>query len=324
MFGIKFMKANPTTYVLHYSNGKIKREGVGLSFFYYAPFSTIVSIPIASSDLPYVFNEITADFQSVTVQGQITYRISDARQLSKLLDFSLALNGKYRCDDPELLKQRLIGTAQVATKSVVQRLVLREALVSSTSIVNEVINELKNADSVKMLGVDVIGFSILSIRPTPEMARAMEAEAREAFQRKSDEAIYARRNAAVEQERMIKESELNTEIAVEEKRRKIRETQMAAEIAIEEQRALLIDQRVENDRKDTDSRAYALETTLAPLRNMDWKTLMAVSSGAGDSKLMISLAFRELAENAQKIGELNITPDLLNTLLDTRLDTRKK
>lgn len=323
MFGIKFMKANPTSYVLHYSDGKIKREGVGLSFFYYAPFSTIVSVPIASADLPYIFNEITSDFQSVTIQGQVTYRVGDAKQLAKLLDFSLAQNGQYRCEDPELLKQRLVGTAQISTKSVIQRLTLRDALVSSTSIVREVIEDLKNADSVKMLGVEIIGFSILSIRPTPEMARAMEAEAREAFQRKADEAIYARRNAAVEQERMIKESELNTEIAVEEKRRKIRETQMAAEIAIEEQRSQLIDQKVENDRKDTDSRAYALETTLAPLRNLDWKTLMAISNGAGDSRLMISLAFRELAENAQKIGELNITPDLLNTLLDSK-DTRKK
>jgi hypothetical protein len=31
--------------------------------------------------------------------------------------------------------------------------------------------------------------------------------------------------------------------------------------------------------------------------------------------MMIALAFRELAENAQKIGELNISPDLLKSLL---------
>jgi hypothetical protein len=318
MFGIRFMKADPTTYVLHYSNGVIKREGVGLSFFYYAPISTIVTVPIASGDLPFVFNEITVDFQSITIQGQITYRIGDAKRLATLLDFSLGIDGKYRSQDPELLKQRLINTAQIATKSATQKLTLKEALVGSDLIVSEVFETLKNANSVKMLGVEIIGFSILSIRPTPEMARALEAEAREAFQRKSDEAIYARRNAAVEQERVIKESELNTEIAVEEKKRKIRETQMAAEIAIEEQRALLIDQRVENDRKDTDSRAYALETTLAPVRDIDWKTLMALSSSSGDSKLMISLAFRELAENAQKIGKLNITPDLLNSLLGSK------
>ena len=33
---------------------------------------------------------------------------------------------------------------------------------------------------------------------------------------------------------------------------------------------------------------------------------------------MIALAFRELAENAAKIGELNVTPDLLKSL--TRSD----
>jgi hypothetical protein len=32
---------------------------------------------------------------------------------------------------------------------------------------------------------------------------------------------------------------------------------------------------------------------------------------------MIALAFRELAENAGKIGELNVTPDLLTSLLKT-------
>jgi hypothetical protein len=150
------------------------------------------------------------------------------------------------------------------------------------------------------------------------MAKALEAEAREALQRKSDDAIYLRRNNAVEQERIIKENELATEIAVEAKRRQVRETQMAAEIAIEEQRKTLIETRVENERKDADSRAYALETTLKHVRTMDWKTLMALSTGGGDPRAMIALAFRELAENAQKIGELNVSPDLLKTLLNNK------
>jgi hypothetical protein len=37
-----------------------------------------------------------------------------------------------------------------------------------------------------------------------------------------------------------------------------------------------------------------------------------------DSKALIASAFQELASNAQKIGELNISPDLLNTLLSTK------
>jgi hypothetical protein len=147
------------------------------------------------------------------------------------------------------------------------------------------------------------------------MARALEAEAREGLQRRADEAIYARRNAAVEQERRIKESELATELAVEEKQRQIREAKMSADIAVEEQRSALMERWSQNERHAADARAYALEKVLAPMRGVDWKTLMAANGGGNDPKLNIALAFREMAENAQKIGELNMSPELLSGLL---------
>jgi len=102
---------------------------------------------------------------------------------------------------------------------------------------------------------------------------------------------------------------------VTEVAREIRERQMDAEIAIEEQRAQLLAQKIQNDRQDADGRAYAIEATLRPLKDMDWKTLVAASARGGDPKMMIALAFRELAENATKIGELNMSPDLLQSLL---------
>jgi hypothetical protein len=200
-------------------------------------------------------------------------------------------------------------------RAEVQTLALREALTNSGRLSVSVLAGLKTSEAVAQLGVEILNLSLLSIRPTPEMAKALEAGAREALQRESDEAIYARRNNAVEQERRIKESELNTEIAVEEKQRQIRETHMAADIALEQQRVALMDKQIENDRKEADSRAYALEATLKPLREVDWRTLMTVSQHGADSKTVIALAFQELASNAQKIGELNISPDLLRSLI---------
>ena len=314
---LSFMKVPPTTYVLQYKHGNIKREGAGLSFIYYAPTSTIVAIPMASADVPFVFQESTGDFQSVTIQGQLTYRVADPKRLVSLLDFSVDSRGAYYSDDPRKLPERLIHTLQTFTRAITQRLVLKDALISSDSIVAEALAKLRKSEAVLALGVEILSLSILSIQPTPETGRALEAEAREALQRRADEAIYARRNAAVEQERLIKESELNTEIAVEEKKREIRETQMAADIAVEEQRAQLIDRRVENERKDADSRAYTLTETLKPLRDLDWKTLMMLGGKNADSKAMIALAFQEMAENAQKIGEINVSPDLLRSLIGT-------
>jgi len=315
---IGYRKAAPTTYVMHYQNGRVVREGVGLAFLYYAPVSTVVEIPIASKDVPFAFNEMTADFQPVTVQGQLTYRIAEPKRAAALLDYSTRLVGVYASDDPEKLPERLVQTTQILTRAVIQRLTLRQALVSSEAIVAAVLAELRTHDAVLQLGVEVMDLIVSSIRPTPEIARALEAEAREALQRESDEAIYARRNAAVEQERRIRESEMNTEIAVQEKQRQIRETQMAADIAVEQQRSVLIETRTENERKDADTRAYALRATLDPLKDVDWHTLMAAGIGGSDARTMIAMAFRDLAENAGRIGELNITPDLLSTLIGNR------
>lgn len=314
---LKFMKVPPTTYVLEYKHGRIRRAGAGISFLYWGPTTTIVSVPIGSTDVPFVFQEATADFQSVTIQGQFTYRVADPKRLSSLLDFSVDQRGAYTSDDPRKLPERLVHTLQTLARSITQRLPLRDALVSSDAVVAEALAKLRESDAVSTLGVEILALSILMIQPTPETSRALEAEAREALQRRADEAIYARRNAAVEQERLIRESELNTEIAVEEKKRQIRETQMAAEIAVEEQRAHLIDRRVENERKNADSKAYTLTETIKPLRDLDWKTLMMLGGKGADPKAMIALAFQEMAQNAQKIGELNVSPELLTALAAT-------
>ncbi len=300
---LRFMKASPTTYVLHFRNGRIRREGAGLSFYYWGPTATIVAVPLASADAPFAFQEATADFQAVAIQGQVTYRVADPRRLAGVLDMSVRPDGRYRADDYQKLPERLVHATQTLMRAETQQLTLREALTSSALLTERVLARLRTSETVVGMGLDVLGLSILAIKPTPESAKALEAEAREALQRRSDEAIYARRNAAVEQERRIKESELRTEIA------------------LEEQRSALMNERVANDRKEADGRAYAIEATLAPLRGLDWRTLMVLRGG--EPGATIALAFQEIATNAQKVGELNITPDLLRALLPARVEAKR-
>jgi regulator of protease activity HflC (stomatin/prohibitin superfamily) len=312
MFG--FMKVGPTDYVIHYQAGAVRRRGQGLSFFYYRPNSTIVRVPLASVDVPFVFTETTADFQTSTVQGQLTYRVTEPERLAGLLDFSVDRAGRYQSDDPSLVPERLVHATQVLTRGVIQGMPLRDAIVGSDAIVSRIRAQLVESSTVTMLGVEVLALSILSVAPTPEMARALEADVREQLQQEADDAVYSRRNAAVEAERLIRENELQTEIAVEEKKRTIRETQMQADIAVEERRAVLIEQKSANDRELADVRAYARRAELEPLSEVDWRTLMFAGGSGNDPRTMLALAFRELAENAGKIGELNLTPDLLQAL----------
>jgi hypothetical protein len=316
MFGVRYMKTAPTTYVLHFRGGRVVREGAGLSFFYYAPTSVISQVPLASADVPFVFNEVTADFQDATVQGELTYRVVDARRLAGLLDYSVEPSGRRRSDDPDKLNDRLVHAAQVRARAFTQRHPLKELLTNSAALGQEVLEGLKRDEIVVSLGIEVLALSIVSIKGTPEMTKALQASAREELLRRADEAIYARRNAAVELERTIKENELQTELVVEQKKRQVRETQMAAEIAVEEQRAQLVDRRVENQRKEADGQAHALRAALEPVKEVDWRTLMAARGF--DPQQLIALAFRDLADGSEKIGTLNITPDLLQSLLRPR------
>jgi len=337
MFGISYIKVDPTTFVLHYSNGQVRREGAGLSFFYFAPRSSIVAVPAGSADAPFIFSETTSDFQAVTLQGQLTYRIVDPKKLSGLLNFTLATNHKsYVSEDPDKLPQRIVNLVQVLTRAEVQRLPLRSALTSSDAIVLSVMTAARESKALAALGVELLAFSILGIRPTPEMSKALEAEMREELQRKADEAIYSRRNAAVEQERKIKENELNTEIAIEEKKRQVREAQMDAEIAVEEkkrqvreiqmnadiameqQRQTLVKTQAENKKTEADAQAYAIQAVVKPLAGLDPKTLLALAARSIDPRVMVAMGFQEMAENAAKIGQLNISPDLLDSLLAKR------
>ncbi len=313
--GIQFIKATPTTHVIHFRNGKIVRSGAGLSFFYFAPNSSLAMIPIQSVDVPFSFQEVTADFQQVVIQGQFTYRIANPTLLSGFFDFGVNRDGGYLSEDPEKLRDRLLHLAQVLTRSVIHPMSLREALGVSDKICRGVFTELSGTEQVKALGIEILDYTITSIKPTPEMSRALEASTRESLNRIADDAVYLRRNAAVDSERAIKENELTTELAIEERRREIKEAQLKAEIALEEKREELVEIKVANDRKEADARAYALEAVIKPLQGADWRTLTAAMTGAADPQMMIATAFREMGENAQKIGELNMSPELLTTLL---------
>jgi hypothetical protein len=137
----------------------------------------------------------------------------------------------------------------------------------------------------------------------------------------------------VEQERGIKENELNTEIAVENKKRQIREAQMdaeksvqqkqrelreaemAAKIALEEKNKELVALATANAREEADAKAYAVTAMMKALAGTDPKTLQALTSAGMEPAQLVALAFKELAENSEKIGQLNVSPDLLRELI---------
>ncbi len=337
MFGINFIKFQPNEYALKYKNGKVIKEGAGISFYYYAPNTSIVMVPMASSDCPFMFEEVTADFQTVSIQGQVTYRIIDQKNVAGLLNFTLAVrNGKksYASDDPQKLSVRVSNLVRVMAKKHMESLKLSAAIRSSESLADKILADMRENEEIRLLGIEIMGLTVLAIHPSKDTSRALEAETREKILKMSDDAIYERRNASIEQERRVKENEYNTEIAIENKRRQVRETQLDAEqaamrkqhelkneqldaeIQLEEKRKTLVELFAKNSKAKADAKAYELKAMMNALSGVDSNVIKSLATVGMQPNTLIATAFQELAGSAEKIGQLNITPDLLHDLLD--------
>jgi hypothetical protein len=334
MLGIQFVKTQPTTYVMQYKGGKVVREGAGLSFFYYGPTTTLVAVPVASKDQGFIFDQVTADFQTVTVQGQVAYRVAEPHKLAAMMNYALTTDAKgYEADDPQKLSARVVAVVEVLSKQIVKDLRLKDALRAADTISEEVADGLRHHPEIESMGLEVLGVAITAIRPTPETARALEAEAREAILKSADEAIFLRRNAAVENERAIRESELDTEIAVEQKKRGIRETQMEAEASIQHRRhelrqaAMVADVELEDKRKEfvernaqntrslAEAEAHRLVAVMKAMENADPRIVQALAAAGMNPSQLIAQAFGGIADKAERIGQLNVSPELLQALL---------
>ncbi len=333
MLGFRYIKSSPSTHLIEMRGGRVRRQGNGLAFFYFAPSTSLVSIPLAHQDAPFAFHEVSRDFQEVTVQGRATFRVVSPEALAQRMDFTLAADGLgYASEDPQKLSSSLLNAVQVQLRSLIQSSPLQALLSEGDRIETAVRERLRGSEALGELGVGLVDIAILAIKPTPETARALEAEVREQILKRADDATYTRRNSAIELERAIKENELKTEIAIEEKKRQIREAQMDAEravlekrqaieaqemagrISLEDSNTALVELRLGNSRKEAEARAAAVRALMGAVEGVDARVLQALTVGGADPNALIAMAFQGLAENAQRIGELNISPELLQTL----------
>ena len=288
MAALAYFKAEPTEYILAYANGRIFRQGAGAAFWYWRPSTSIALVPISTIDALFVLNETTGNFQAVTLQGQITYRIAAPQTIAGLLNFTIdPRTRQYRSEDPAKLSQRIVNVVQAHTRAELRQLALEDALRGADSLARTVLTRIQEENILAAMGIECLSLFFTAIKPTPEMSKALEAEYREALQKRADQAIYSRRADAVEQERKIKQNELSTEVDLEQRRRE------------------LVDLQGENARKQAEFEAETTRITLAPYQ-------------AIDTQLMLALAFRDFAANADKIGNLTITSEILAQLLNTR------
>ena len=122
--------------------------------------------------------------------------------------------------------------------------------------------------------------------------------------------------AVENKQRQIRETQMEAEKAVQEKQAELERAQLETKIGLENERKKLVALAAENARAESDARGYGIETTMKALASADTSVLQALSASGMRPEQLIAFAFQELAGKAEKIGQLNISPDLLRELLD--------
>jgi len=316
---VRHLTGTPTTYVQHLRRGKVAHEGTGQSFWF-RPLSAVLSeVPVDDRELPLLFHARTADFQDITVQATITFRVTDPRLTASRIDFSInTFSGKFRSTPLEQLAGMLTEAAQQNALDLLARMQLNEALIEGVASVRDRIAEGLAADTrLAETGLAVIGVRVVAIRPEPDLEKALQTPTREEVQQDADKATYQRRALAVERERAISENELQSQIELARReeqlvsqrgtnaRRQAEEAAAASGIEAEAQASReirLAQARADGTRAMGDAKGAAEAARVAAYKDISEATLLG-------------LAVKELAANLPQIKSLVLTPDLLAPVL---------
>jgi regulator of protease activity HflC (stomatin/prohibitin superfamily) len=333
MFGINYVKADPSTFIMQIRNGAVVKEGIGKAFYYFAPSSSLVAVPVNSKELPFVFRVQTTDYQEVSIQGQVTFLIAEPKAAAKTLNFAISPKGEYLAEDPDKVDERVIRSIQVSVRNHIEARNLREALNCAQELTIELEQDLSSNNALNSLGIDINDISFTAIKPTPETGKALEAEVRESLLKEADTAIYARRLASIEQEKSVKESKLETERALQKKQQDLEKDKLEAERKQMQQRFLLKQEEITaqiedeekmkewvalnaaNERSRAEAEAYGISAKLDAYNGIDTERLKVLSMSGFGPEQIIAQAIENLTQGENKVGNLNLTPDLLQSLI---------
>jgi regulator of protease activity HflC (stomatin/prohibitin superfamily) len=316
---LSHLRGAPTAHIEHLSKGRVVHAGAGLSFWFRALSAVLSEVPVDDREVPLVCRGRTADFQDVSVQASVTFRIADPGVASRRVDFSIdPTTGLWRGRPLEQLGALLVETAQQHALDLLVGRPLSVALHDGVTAVRDRIAAGLAADPrLAETGIVVLGVRVIAIRPEPEVEQALQTPTREQIQQDADKATYERRALAVERERAIAENEMQNQIELARReealvvqrganaRRQAEEAAAADRIDVEAQavRELRIaEARADATRAMGEATGAAEAAKVAAYRDIEEATLLG-------------LAVKELAANLPKIDSLVLTPDLLAPVL---------
>jgi len=316
---LRHLRANPTTHVRHLRNGKLVHDGAGQAFWFWPLSAALSEVPVDDREQALLFHGRTLDFQDVTVQATVTYRVADPGVAAARIDFGVdPVTGTWQATPLEQLGSLLTELAQQHALDLLAGLTLTDALATGMSAVRErMAGGLASDGRLRDTGLEVVDVRVVAVRAEPEVERALQTPTRERVQEDADKATYGRRALAVERERAISENELQSQIELARRNEQLVEQrgQNERRRAAEQAAAERIEAEGQAERQRLLADAQADATRLVGVAEADAEAARLAAYRDLDSVVVIALALRELAGNLPNIGTLTLTPDLLTPIL---------
>jgi len=317
--GIAHLQSEASTHVIRYRNGTQVASGRGLAFWFRPLHTAIAEIPLDDQELAFLFHGRSADLQEVVAQGIVTYRVVDPAQLAARIDFGIEVATGLHAKTPlDQIAARLTGLAQQHAWDVMAATPLRDLVADGVGRLRDRIGEGLGADAeLAAMGLAIASVRVSAVTPSAEVEKALAAPTRERIAGEADEAAFARRAAAVDKERAIAENELANRVELARRTADLVEQEGANERrrAAEAAAAARIAADGKADVRTVGAQAEASAIRLIEAeRNTAEADRIAVYRDLAPAVLM-GLAAREFAGKVQAIEHLNLTPDMLGTLV---------
>jgi regulator of protease activity HflC (stomatin/prohibitin superfamily) len=304
---IRHLRSDASVHVARFHNGRVAKSGRGLAFWFLPQRASIAELPMDDRDTVMFFKGRSKDFQAVTVQGTLTWRVADPDVLGMRVDFSIDLkSGRYTAKPVEQVDALLTGMSQQLATQYFAQTNVQGLLDAGIEPLRARLEAGLGGEQLTQMGIAIVAIRLASVAPSAELERALQTPTFEGLQQKADQAVFERRALAVEKERAIAENELHnkTELARRESELISQEAANArhrAEGAREAQQ-IAADGEASRMRIVEQARADMEQARIAIYRDLP-------------SHVLLGLAAREVAGKLTRIDHLNVTPDLLATVL---------
>jgi regulator of protease activity HflC (stomatin/prohibitin superfamily) len=316
---LRHLRADNSAHVIRYRRGKVVASGRGLTFWFWPLTTSIAEIPVDDREVPLSIAARTADFQDVSVQGVVTYRVADPVALADRIDFTIdGLRGVHLRQPLEKIALYLAQLAQEHAARWIGETPLRDVLRDGPREVRERVQRALSAEeAVGPMGLSIAAVRIAQVAPSKDLERALEAPMRERIQQEADEAAFARRALAVEKERAIQENELQNQIELSRREEQLiaqrgQNEKRKAEDEVEAKRIAAVG---EASRVRTGAEAQADSLRLVEgVRVEQERARMEIQRSAGPA-VLAALAAREVAGKLQRIEHLHVGAESLAPLL---------